>query len=39
MGRGGGSSVSVNGSGRLSAGTHGRYRSAGEGKPQVGSLL
>ncbi len=36
MSRGGGS-VSVNGSGGPTAGTHERYKSAGEGKPQVGS--
>jgi acetolactate synthase-1/3 small subunit len=39
MSRGGGASVTVNGGGGASAGTHDRYRSAGEGKPQVGSLL
>jgi acetolactate synthase-1/3 small subunit len=39
MSRGGAGSVTVNGHGGPSAGTHDRYRSAGEGKPQVGSLL
>ena len=39
MSRGAGGSVSVNGGGGPSAGTHDRYRSAGEGKPQVGSLI
>jgi acetolactate synthase-1/3 small subunit len=38
MSRGGGA-VTVNGHGGPSAGTHERYKSAGEGKPQVGSLL
>jgi acetolactate synthase-1/3 small subunit len=39
MSRGSAGSVTVNGAGGPSAGSHNRYRSAGEGKPQVGSLL
>jgi acetolactate synthase-1/3 small subunit len=39
MSRGGSGSVTVNGAGGASAATHERYKSAGEGKPQVGSLL
>jgi acetolactate synthase-1/3 small subunit len=39
MSRGAATAVSVNGAGKLSAGAHERYKSAGEGKPQVGSLL
>jgi acetolactate synthase-1/3 small subunit len=39
MSRGSSASVAVEGEGGPSAGTHRHYHSAGEGKPQVGSLL